>query len=218
MLTFIRAETHADIGTDHAALPLALIETGRCGRVIAAELHPGPLKLAQMAVRRAGLGQQIDVRQGDGFAPIAPDEVLSASLTGMGARTIQDILARASWLPPTLVLQPNAEPEVLRGWARSHGYHLTAEALVPGFWRYPVLKFEQAPGIDPAYAELPRAAALRYGPYLLKSADLHLHAELKAQARRLSKLAAHGRPQVLAELRVVQDALAFLSEVPVPSR
>ncbi len=218
MLALIRAETHADIGTDHAALPLALIEAGRCGRVIAAELHPGPLRLAQMAVMRAGLSQQIEVRQGDGFVPIAPDEVQSASLTGMGARTIRAILTRASWLPPQMVLQPNAEPEVLRGWAQSHGYHLTAEALVAGFWRYPVLKFEQSPGPDPAYAGLPRAAALRYGPHLLKSADPHLHAELNAQVQRLSKLAAHGRPQVLAELRVVQDALAFLPEVPVPSR
>jgi len=208
VLAFIRAETHADIGTDHAALPLALIETGRCSRVIAAELHPGPLALARQSVARAGMGARIEVRQGDGFAPIAPDEIQSASLTGMGARTIRDILVRASWLPPQLVLQPNAEPEVLRGWARSHGYHLSAEALIPGFWRYPVLKFEQAAGPDPAYAALPHVAALRYGPHLLRSADLHLHAELNAQARRLAALTRHGRPQVLAELRVVQDALA----------
>ncbi|GAA4008870.1 tRNA (adenine(22)-N(1))-methyltransferase TrmK [Deinococcus rubellus] len=214
VLAFIRADTHADIGTDHAALPLALIESGRCRKVIAAELHPGPLQLAQVAVLRAGRGQQIEVRQGDGFAPIAPNEIQSASLTGMGARTMLGILERAAHLPRALILQPNAEPEALRRWATTHGYHLTAEALVPGFWRYPVLKFEQAPGADPAYSGVPQAAALRYGPHLLMAADPHLHAELRAQERRFSALAVYGRPGVLGELRVVQDALAFLLAAP----
>lgn len=217
VLQLIRAETHADIGTDHAALPLALIESGRCRKVIAVELNAGPLRLAQAAVKQAGLSQSIEVRQGDGFAPVAPQEIQSASLTGMGARTIVGILGRADWLPPTLVLQPNAEPEALRAWAQVSGYHLTREALSLGFWRYPVLKFEQASGPDPAYSGMPAAAALRFGPHLLRSADPHLRAELNAQQRRLSKLAVHGRPALLAELRVVQEALERLPDAPTPA-
>lgn len=133
VLGFIRADTHADIGSDHARLPLALIDSGRCQHVIAVELNPGPLALARSAVARAGLGAQIEVRRGDGFAPIVPSEVQSASLSGMGARTILSILERAAYLPGALILQPNADPEALRRWAAHHGYHLTAEALIPGF-------------------------------------------------------------------------------------
>ena len=98
VLGFIQSEAHADIGTDHARLPIALIASGRCARVIAVELHPGPLALAQAAVNRSRLAGQIDVRRGDGFAPILPGEVCSASLTGMGARTMLGILERAEHL------------------------------------------------------------------------------------------------------------------------
>lgn len=217
VLQFIRADTHADIGTDHAALPLALIRSGRCQKVIAVELNAGPLQLAYAAVMQAGLSQQIEVRQGDGFAPVAPREIQSASLTGMGARTILGVLKRAEWLPPTLILQPNAEPEALRAWAQVSGHHLTQEALIAGFWRYPILKFEQASSPDPAYLDLPTDAALRFGPHLLRSADPHLQAELRAQERRLSALAAHGRPGVLNELRVVREALAFLPDTSTPT-
>lgn len=75
-----------------------------------------------------------------------------------------------------------------------------------------MLKFERAGGPDPAYAELPRAAALRFGPHLLSAGEVHLQAELSAQQRRLSMLAAHGRREVLDELRVVVEALAFLPD------
>ena len=209
-LSLIRIEVHADIGTDHAALPLALIESGRCQRVIAVELNPGPLALARRAATSSGLAAQIEVRQGDGFAPILPGEIGSASLCGLGARTILGILERAAWLPPTLVLQPNAEPEVLRGWALESGFHLTAETLAEGFWRYPVLKFEGRSGPDPAYLNLPHAAALRFGPHLLRRADLQLLAELERQHLRLSRLAPNGSERVQADLQIVRDALDWL--------
>ena len=210
VLGFIQSETHADIGTDHARLPIGLIESERCARVIAVELNPGPLALAQATVKRSALAGQIEVRQGDGFAPVQPGEVQSASLTGMGARTMLGILERAEHLPSSLILQPNAEPEALRGWALKHGYHLKAEALIPGFWRYPVLRFEAASGADPAYSGLPLFAALNFGPHLLKSGDIHLQAELTAQQRRLSALAAHGRPGVQGDLQTVRAALEVL--------
>lgn len=65
---------YADIGSDRAALPLAALRSGLF--IIAVELHPGPLQAAQRAAQRAGL--KLDVRQGDGFAPLSPQEVGSA--------------------------------------------------------------------------------------------------------------------------------------------
>jgi tRNA (adenine22-N1)-methyltransferase len=210
VLSLISAEVHADIGTDHAALPLALIESGRCERVIAVELNPGPLALARRAVAASGLSACIEVRQGDGFTPILPSEIGSASLCGLGARTILGILDRAAWLPPALILQPNAEPEVLRGWAQVHGFHLIAETLAKGFWRYPVLRFEARDGPDPAYQNLPHAAARRFGPHLLRRRDAGLLVELERQHLRLSRLAPQGNPRVQTDLQTVQDALEWL--------
>lgn len=209
--TFIRGEAHADIGSDHAGLPIALLQRGRVRRAIVVEKSPGPLEVARAALRRASLLDRADLRLGDGFAPIGPGEVQSASLTGLGARTILGILRRAGErLPPELVLQPNDSADPLRRWARAAAYHLAGEHLAEGFWRYPVLHLRRGRGEDPAYAGLPLEAALRFGPLLLRAADPALRAHLAEQSARLSPLEVHARPQVLADLGAVREALLYL--------
>ena len=211
VLELIRADTHADIGTDHARLPVRLVRDGRVSRCVAVELNPGPFALAQRMVARARLTDRIDVRQGDGFGPLLAGEVQSASVTGMGAYTIRGILERAGErLPPALVLQPNDSPRWLRLWARERGYHITAERLLPGYWAYPVLRLERAEGEDPAYAGLPDTAALRYGPLLLREGADLLRAQIEADRARLTPVAAPGREswQELAEAQAALDMLA----------
>ncbi len=228
VLHLIRADRHADIGSDHARLPLALVQSGRCKWVVAVELNPGPLEVARQNVQRAGSSQHIDVRQGDGFGPLAAGEVQSASITGMGSNTILSILQRAAWLPPALVLQPNAQAQALRHWAYQHGYHLRDERLLPGFWNYTALRLERAshpipfgdpspashsgPVADPAYQGLPLAAALRWGPHLLRARHPLLRQELLRQQRRLQGLLVHQRPEVLNEWAQVNAALRWLDE------
>lgn len=210
VLDLIRADTHADIGTDHARLPVRLVREGRVSRCVAVELNPGPLALARRMVARARLREQIDVRQGDGFAPLLAGEVQSASVTGMGAYTIRGILERAGEkLPPALVLQPNDSPLWLRTWARARGYHLRSERLLPGHWTYPVLRLERAEGEDPAYADLPEAAALRYGPLLLREGPPLLLERVRADIARLTPVAAPGR-EAWDELAAAREALAWV--------
>lgn len=217
VLELIRAGTHADIGSDHAHLPLRLIREGRARRCVVVELNPGPLAQARRNVARARLEAVIDVRAGDGFDPLAPGEVDSASLTGLGAGTMAGILRRAGGerLPPALILQPNDSPGPLRVWAREHGYHLRAERLIPGYWPYPVLRLERAPGDDPAYRGLPLAAALRYGPHLLREGSALLRGQIEADLRRLTPLAAPGR-SAQTELEAAQAALALLDSPEIP--
>jgi tRNA (adenine22-N1)-methyltransferase len=212
VLALLHTGTHADIGSDHAKLPLRLIQTGQARRCIVVELNPGPLALARRNVARAGLAEQIEIRAGDGFAPLNPAEADSASITGMGAGTIAAILRRAApgILPPTLVLQPNDNPAPIRLWAQESGYHLTDERLIDGYWPYPVLRLLRQPGPDPAYRNLPLAAALRYGPHLLQEAGPLLAARIRADVSRLTPLAAPGRT-AQQELDAAQDALKVLN-------
>lgn len=212
VLSLIRAETHADIGSDHAKLPICLLREGRVGRGVIVELNPGPLALARRNVARARLEEVLEVRAGDGFGPLAPGEVESASVTGMGAGTVAGILRRAGErLPPALVLQPNDSPAPIRVWAREHGYHLRAERLVAGYWPYPVLRLERAAGEDPAYRGLPLAAALRYGPHLLRAGSALLRRQVWADVVRLTPLAAPGRT-AQTELETARAAFAVLEE------
>lgn len=211
VLGLIRAGAHADIGSDHAGLPIHLIRAGRAGRCVVVEVNPGPLRRARENVARAGLACQIEVRPGDGFAPLLPGELGSASLTGMGARTIAAILSRAGeGVPPALVLQPNDSAAALRIWARGAGYHLTAERLVSGHGLYPVLRLERRAGPDPAYMALPGAAALRYGPLLLREGPDVLRAQVAADLARLTPHARPGRPAA-AQLAVARSAWDLLT-------
>lgn len=203
-------QVHADIGADHAHLPIQLIQTGRAGRCVVVEVNPGPLQHARQNVALAGLANQIEVRQGDGFAPIRPGEVDSASLCGMGALTMLGILSRAGEsLPPALVLQPNDSPRPLRVWAQKNGFHLTAEYLASGFWIYAILRLERQIGPDLAYAGLPPGAALRYGPHLLRAGVVHQ--QILSDIKRLTPVAAPGRP-AQAELAEALAALEFLEK------
>lgn len=190
---------HADIGTNHAALPIFLVTSGRLPRCLATELGGGPLELARRTVARAGLEERIEVRQGSGFAALRPGEVHSASVCGMGGRLMLALLESAPWLPPELLLQANRDAPLLRRWAWLHGYHLQHEELVPGHWNYPVLHFARAAGPDPAYRDLPLDAAWYAGPLLLRRADPLLAEELRRQTTRLEALLAPERTRVRRE-------------------
>ncbi|WP_424950666.1 class I SAM-dependent methyltransferase [Deinococcus sp.] len=211
----IRAPLHADIGSDHASLPLWLLHSGRAERVVIVEKTAGPLEVARRAVAQAGLHQRADLRLGDGLEPLRTSELESVSLTGMGARTMLGILERGratGRVPAALVAQPNDAPGLLRAWARAQGYGLVAERMAAGFWRYPVLRLERqnAGDPDPAYQGLPAAAALAYGPHLLRQAHPLLLQELAAQLVRLERLERHARPQVLGDLHTVRSALDWI--------
>ncbi|MFC4427324.1 tRNA (adenine(22)-N(1))-methyltransferase TrmK [Deinococcus navajonensis] len=210
VLELIQAQVHADIGADHAHLPIRLLLEGRAQRAVVVELNPGPLAQARRHVVRAGLDGRVEVREGNGFAPLQAGEVDSASLTGMGTGTIVGVLQRAgAKLPPVLVLQPNDSPRSIRQWARVAGYHLMAERLTPGYWTYPVLRLERAAGPDPAYLGLPEKAALRYGPHLLREASPLLLQQVREDIVRLAPLAAPGR-NAEGELATAHEALRVL--------
>lgn len=209
VLQLINAKIHADIGCDHAKLPIRIIQENRAQHCIAIELNSGPLHLAQQSVARSDLCEQIDVREGNGFAPLAIDEVDSASICGMGAHTIRDILQTAGQkCPSVLILQPNDSPRLIRLWAAKNSYHLTTEQMIPGYWSYPILRLKQQKGPDPVYTNLPEAAALRFGPHLMKEAHPLLIQRVQEDLKRLEPVAMPGRP-VFQEWLEVKEALKY---------
>ena len=122
----------ADIGTDHAYLPLYLVEQGLCPSAIASDVRPGPADSARRHVSEAGLSDRIMVRLGDGLVGIAPDEVDDIVIAGMGGETIAAILQTAPWVKSDryrLVLQPMTRSEQLRRWLLTNGFTLLTERV-----------------------------------------------------------------------------------------
>lgn len=122
----------ADVGTDHAYLPAALLVEGKIPFAIAADLRQGPLASARNTVRRSGLEGKVAFRLCDGLRGIRPEEVDAVAVAGMGGETIAAILAAASWTREQdipLILQPMSSMSDLRSWLGEHGYQIVTEKL-----------------------------------------------------------------------------------------
>ena len=122
----------ADVGTDHAYLPVWLTLHGRVTSAIASDLRKCPLERARETGRTYG-AEGIDYRLGDGLAFIRPEEADTIVIAGMGGENIASILAAAPWTADgqhTLLLAPHTKAEELRLFLMDHGYAIRREALV----------------------------------------------------------------------------------------
>lgn len=122
----------ADIGTDHAHLPIWLIEQGRIRQAVASDIREGPLARARENSARHGCQTQITLRLGAGLERIAPEECDTIVIAGMGGETIAGILHDAPWTAQgghTLLLQPMTMAAELRQALYREGFSIERETL-----------------------------------------------------------------------------------------
>lgn len=122
----------ADVGTDHAYLPAALLLEGKIPGAIAADLREGPLSRAKETVREYDLEDKVAFRLCDGLSGIRAEETDAVSIAGMGGETIAMILEAAPWTREqntALVLQPMSSMDELRLWLGRNGYTIHEERL-----------------------------------------------------------------------------------------
>ena len=121
----------ADIGTDHAVLPIHLVRSGLAESVIATDINKKPLQKAAENIDAAALSDYITLRLGDGLGCIAPEEVDTVVIAGMGGELIADILDAAPWLKSKnyrLILQPMSRSERLREYLQKNRFTPVAES------------------------------------------------------------------------------------------
>ena len=122
-----------DIGTDHAYVPIDLIRKERCLKAIATDIKTGPLLKAKKNIDKFRLKDRIEIRQGNGLAPITPGECGNIIIAGMGGVLISEILQRGFLVAKTaktLIFQPMYAQEVLRRWLYERGFEIFDETLV----------------------------------------------------------------------------------------
>ena len=123
----------ADIGTDHAYLPVWLLLEGKITRAIAADLREGPLARAKLTAKEYDCNENITFRLCDGLSGIAPEEADTIVIAGMGGETIAAILEQAAWTKDesyTLILQPMSAQNDLRRWLWQQGYGIRNEQII----------------------------------------------------------------------------------------
>lgn len=130
----------ADIGTDHAHLPAALLLSGRCKYMIITDRSPSALARARSTIAAYELDNRVSIRLGDGLEPLL-ERCAMISIMGMGGRNISSIIQRGSshLCGATLLLSCHSDlPEMRRGIMNA-GYHITAEEPCFSCGRYYLL-------------------------------------------------------------------------------
>lgn len=174
-----RGSVAADVGTDHAHLPIALCLSEICPRVIASDVRDGPIASARENIEKYGLGDRITVVKTDGLHGIEaynPDDIL---ISGMGGELIVRILSEAPFLRQSgkrLVLQPQTHPEEVRRYLAENGYCIVSEklALDDGDRLYQIIVAEYD-GIERTVGDSPedRVALLCGRPGMGQDAELY---------------------------------------------
>lgn len=157
----------ADIGSDHAYLPVALALRGAIASAVAGEWASTPFQAAQHTVREHDVGEQVSVRLANGLAAIEPDDGITAiSLCGMGGETIREILdsgkPRLSGAE-RLIMQPNGGEQPLRQWLMDNHYRIVAEEVLwENRFDYEIIVAERTGPV------MYSAEELYFGPLLLQ--------------------------------------------------
>lgn len=126
----------ADIGSDHAYLPIYLIQQEKIDYAIAGEVVAGPFQHAQEEVAGRRLEDNIHVRLGDGLDVIEKeDEIDHVVIAGMGGHLIASILEKGLHNQKisdgqSFILQPNNEETYLRRFLLEEDFEILQESIL----------------------------------------------------------------------------------------
>lgn len=186
--SFVRQDSKlADIGTDHAYLPVWLCQNGVCKSAIAADINPEPLSRGQLTIAQAGLEDKVKTRLSDGLKSISADEADDIVIAGMGGELIAKIILDCEYSRDKrkhFILQPMTKSELLIERLCQNGFEiLSQDCCVASNKCYTVLLVQYS-GEKRAYSEV--------YPYIceLKPKENETHLRfIKAHIERLLKKA-----------------------------
>ena len=125
-----RGSRLADIGTDHAYLPVWLCRNGVCPSAIAADINPDPLSRGRLTVERANLSDRIELRLSDGLSAISADEADDIVIAGMGGELIARIIESCGYSKDHdkhFILQPMTKSEALICYLSENGFKIESQ-------------------------------------------------------------------------------------------
>jgi len=124
----------ADIGSDHAYLPVNLLMNNHIKYAIIGEVSQGPLDNARHELQKRRVSNRAEGRLADGLLAVNDeDEIDTVTIAGMGGILISDILEAASQRRQsfkTLILQPNTDEAIVRRWLTANQYQIIDETVV----------------------------------------------------------------------------------------
>ncbi len=121
----------ADIGTDHAYLPIYLLKSGKIERAVLSDINEGPLSSARDNARDAGVLEKTELVLTDGAAAFFGMGISDIAIFGMGGELIARIIKDAPFLKSErvrLILQPMSKAAELCEFLLDEGFSVIGEA------------------------------------------------------------------------------------------
>lgn len=200
-----------DVGSDHAYLPIYLIQQGRISSAIAGEVVEGPYQSAVTNVADNHMSDKISVRLANGLVAFdKKDQIDVIIIAGMGGRLIADILDNGSAKLASvkrLILQPNNREDELRRWLCGHDFQITEEAIVEENGKfYEIMIAEQGHQVLNAEQE-------RFGPYLMREQSAVFLDKWQREVDKLEKALAKIPEKNLTERSAMSQRIKQIKEV-----
>lgn len=123
----------ADIGTDHAYLPIYLVQNGISNKVYACDVRKEPLRRAKLHIDEYGLSDKITTQLCDGLKGINKGDVDTVTICGMGGKLMKNILkAGIDKLgdDTQLVLSAQSELRDFRKYLLEAGIYIKSEHML----------------------------------------------------------------------------------------
>ena len=200
-----------DVGSDHAYLPIELVERGQIEAAIAGEVVDGPYQSALKNVEAHGLKEKIQVRLANGLAAFEEEDQVSViTIAGMGGRLIATILEegldKLSGVE-RLILQPNNREDDLRIWLQDNSFQIIAESILEEAG-----KFYEILVVEAGQMKL-SASDVRFGPFLSKETSPIFVQKWQKEVAKLEFALNQIPEKNIEERQVLVDKIQAIKEV-----
>lgn len=138
IINHVKYRKIADIGTDHAYIPIKLAQQNLIDYAIASDVNKGPADIAKSNIKKYNLTGKIEVRIGSGLSPLKIGEVDEIIIAGMGGVLISQIIDNNLELAKScknLILQPMNSQYELRKYLIKNGFSIVNEDLAIEYFK-----------------------------------------------------------------------------------
>lgn len=131
--SMVRAGTRfADIGSDHAYLPIYLSMSGKVDCALASDINKGPVAAAIENIAEYGVKDKVTAILSDGLAGAKDFCPRDIAILGMGGELIVSIIDKAEWVKDKnirLILQPMTHAHTLTKYLLDNGFCIVDEKI-----------------------------------------------------------------------------------------
>ncbi len=203
----------ADIGSDHAYLPIHLAKNKQISYGVVGEVAKGPLANAINEITKENLLDLLHPRLADGLAAIKNDDRIDTiTIAGMGGILISRILEQGKEKltgRERLILQPNVGEDVVRTWLMQHQYRIKTEQILEEDHHI----YEIITAVKSQQPVRYTEQQLKFGPYLLQEKSPVFIAKWLEERRQLQRVVMNMKRAVHEDRSKIQKIEQQIEEI-----